>query len=370
MSLTGLANIAFGMGNTVPWFTACWVLNALFQGCGGSPAAKILMNWFPAAIRGKWWSAWNSSANIGGFTIPLLAGGMASAFGWRYGMFAPGVLAVVCGFLSYFVMKDEPQKMGLPSPEAIYARSHGLPEISDEVGAPNPASDVLDDDEKESVLEMLMRNKFLWCMSAMHFFLYFMRQGTMNWAAFYFMEHFGIDAKAAAARITGFEAGGLFGSVSSGLLSDFLIQRNPKAGAAGMRARVMFLYALLSPAAIYLLWKSPPTFISQWFAMALFGFSVYGPQTLITMTGCETVSRRLAASTSGLLSYPAQFGAMAAGLPLAMMVKKMGWGGFFPALLIMGACNALAVLPGFNEPSYKQRKSKLIANKNATSTDA
>ena len=41
-------------------------------------------------------------------------------------------------------------------------------------------------------------------------------------------EEFGIAAPAAAARITGFEAGGLFGCISSGLISDYLIQRDPK----------------------------------------------------------------------------------------------------------------------------------------------
>lgn len=35
------------------------------------------------------------------------------------------------------------------------------------------------------------RNKFLWCMAAMHFFVYLMRQGVMNWAHFYLMD-FGV----------------------------------------------------------------------------------------------------------------------------------------------------------------------------------
>ncbi|CAE7222526.1 unnamed protein product [Symbiodinium sp. CCMP2592] len=118
LMLTGVLNMAFAAVSTVPLFTAIWVLNGLFQGCGATPCNKMLVNWFPARSRGKWWSSWNASHNIGGFLIPLLAGGLAARFGWRYGMLGPGAIAVFAGLLALLTMKDSPEKAGLPSAEA------------------------------------------------------------------------------------------------------------------------------------------------------------------------------------------------------------------------------------------------------------
>ena len=86
---TGVLNIAFSTANTVPIFTLIWLLNGLFQGCGATPCNKMLVNWFPARSRGKWWSSWNASHNVGGFLIPLLAGGLAARYSWRAGMMGP-----------------------------------------------------------------------------------------------------------------------------------------------------------------------------------------------------------------------------------------------------------------------------------------
>ncbi|CAE8633842.1 unnamed protein product [Polarella glacialis] len=115
--MTGICNIAFAMGSTVSWFTAIWVLNGLFQGCGATPCNKMLVNWFPAQSRGKWWSSWNASHNLGGFLIPLLAGGLAAKYNWRVGMIVPGIIAVITGMVALVTMKDSPEKLGLPSAE-------------------------------------------------------------------------------------------------------------------------------------------------------------------------------------------------------------------------------------------------------------
>jgi len=359
--LCGLANMGFAMGTTVPWFTAFWVANGLFQGCGASPCGKMLVNWFPTASRGTWWSVWNSSSNIGGFIIPLLAGSIASSYGWRMGMLVPGAIAVVMSIFCMATMSDSPEKLGLPSAEGM-ARSlaeDGSASDSAQEGASNEAEDP---NEGGSLVSLLLGNRFLWTMSAMHFFVYFMRQGVMNWAAFYMMDQYNLPAMQAMQRITGFEAGGLVGCISAGKLSDWLISRNPEGGSCGMRARVMFGYSLCTMVGIAGLWLLPPVFIYQWLAMAAFGFSIYGPQTLITMTGVESMPRRAAATAGGFLAYSAQFGAMAAGLPFAMIVKRFGWQGYFPCLMLLSLLSAAAVLPGWNAPSWAQRKQKSMAS--------
>eukprot|EP00439_Symbiodinium_sp_Y106_P085378 s340_g28.t1 len=205
-------------------------------------------------------------------------------------------------------------------------------------------------------------------MAAMHFFIYFIRQGVLNWAHFYIMDEFGVPALEATARVSGFELGGLLGCIVSGQVSDWLISRYPKRGAAGLRAqarptafwRVMGCRADTLPSTgdleleVFCLWVVPPLAVLQWLAMAAFGFAIYGPQTLITMTGVETVPRKAAATAGGLLAYPAQLGSMCAGLPFALLVQEYGWAGFFPSLIILSMVSAVVIIPGWNTPSYRQ----------------
>ncbi|CAE7209108.1 uhpC [Symbiodinium sp. CCMP2456] len=351
LMLTGVLNMAFAAVSTVPLFTAIWVLNGLFQGCGATPCNKMLVNWFPARSRGKWWSSWNASHNIGGFLIPLLAGGLAARFGWRYGMLGPGAIAVFAGLLALLTMKDSPEKAGLPSAED-WAAPRFASASADE--APSSSAEPAVEDSSEKVWASLLQNRFLWCMAAMHFFIYFIRQGVLNWAHFYIMDEFGVPALEATARVSGFELGGLLGCIVSGQVSDWLISRYPKRGAAGLRAQVMIAYSLLAAAAVFCLWVVPPLAVFQWLAMAAFGFAIYGPQTLITMTGVETVPRKAAATAGGLLAYPAQLGSMCAGLPFALLVQEYGWGGFFPSLIILSMVSAVVIIPGWNTPSYRQ----------------
>ncbi|CAE8611657.1 unnamed protein product [Polarella glacialis] len=209
-------------------------------------------------------------------------------------------------------------------------------------------------------------------MAAMHFFIYFIRSGVLNWATvseylahFYIMDEFGVPALEATARVSGFELGGLLGCIVSGQVSDWLIGRYPQKGAAGLRTQVMIVYSLLAAASVFGFWVLPPCAVFQWMCMASFGFAIYGPQTLITMTGVETVPRRAAATAGGLLAYPANLGSMCAGLPFALLVQTYGWKGFFPSLVLLSLVSAVVVLPGWNTPSYLQERRRRAAARKA-----
>ncbi|KAK3271153.1 hypothetical protein CYMTET_20478 [Cymbomonas tetramitiformis] len=83
----GCLNIAFGLSSSVALFGLLWGLNGVFQGTATPQCAKLMTNWLPLEIRGRWWAVWNTSHNLGGFAIPILAGSAAVTLGWRYGLF-------------------------------------------------------------------------------------------------------------------------------------------------------------------------------------------------------------------------------------------------------------------------------------------
>lgn len=55
------------------------------------------------------WAVWTASQNLGGAVIPLLAGGAAAAYGWRYGLLLPGAMGVVAGVGLLMAVRNSPQ---------------------------------------------------------------------------------------------------------------------------------------------------------------------------------------------------------------------------------------------------------------------
>lgn len=102
---TALVNIAFGFGTSLAWFSVCWGLNGILQGTGGPSCARILTNWFATKERGTYWGLWNISHNMGGFLAPIIAGTAARSMGWQWGMWAPGIIGLVLGFVILFGVK-------------------------------------------------------------------------------------------------------------------------------------------------------------------------------------------------------------------------------------------------------------------------
>lgn len=50
---------------------------------------------------------WNIAHNLGGFAAPLVAGGFAKAMGWKWGMWAPGIIGLVVGAIVLLACRCE-----------------------------------------------------------------------------------------------------------------------------------------------------------------------------------------------------------------------------------------------------------------------
>ncbi|GBF97373.1 hypothetical protein Rsub_11020 [Raphidocelis subcapitata] len=293
---TALVNIAFGFGSSLAWFCFFWALNGTLQGVGGPCCARILTTWFASKERGTYWGMWNIAHNLGGFAAPLVAGGFAKAMGWKWGMWAPGIIGLVVGTFVLFTCRDKPEDVGFPPVEPVAAKK----------------ADAKKPDVLKQLVNTVLKNPFIWGMALTYFFIYVVRQGVTSWFVFYLIKEKGVaDAAEAAVRVSGLELGGLFGSLLAGRLSDMLIARSGgKGGNVGKRVQVR-------------------------------------------VGGRASDRTRQQHSIALWIAY---LGAANAGIPLSIIVKEYGWGTYFSTLV--GAC-ALALLllaPMTNLRSYVQRK--------------
>lgn len=344
---TALINIAFGFGTSLAWFCFFWALNGTLQGVGGPCCARILTTWFASKERGTYWGMWNIAHNLGGFAAPLVAGGFAKSMGWKWGMWAPGIIGLVVGCFVLFACKDKPEDLGFPPVEPAAEKPKAA-------GEAKPKPNVL-----KQLLNNVLKNPFIWGMALTYFFIYIVRQGVTSWFVFYLIKEKGVsDAAQAAVRVSGLELGGLVGSLIAGRVSDMMINSSGgKGGAVGKRVQVVMAYTVGIALALLSFQCVPASAAAlQWLNVFMIGFFLYGPQMLIGLCGAELVGPDSVGASEGFLGWIAYLGAANAGIPLSIIVKEYGWPAYFNTLI--GAC-ALALLllsPMMNLKSFVQRR--------------
>lgn len=352
---TAAMNIAFGFSTSFAWFAVFWSINGMLQGLGAPGCARILTSWFAAKERGTYWGMWNIAHNMGGFAAPILAGTAAKAFGWQWGMFAPGIVGVVMGLLILAGVRDSPESAGFLPVEVVKPKE---PEAD---GTPA---------KKESLVDLLvndcLKNPYVVGLALTYFFIYVVRQGVTSWFVFYLLQVKGVaDAGAASLRVSGLELGGLFGSLLAGRLSDWLISKAPPgAGTVGRRIQVVIGYTV-GVAAMLLAFAAAPASAgwAQWASVFMIGFFLYGPQMMIGLCGAELVRPDSVGASQGFLGWVAYLGAANAGIPLSIVVKNYGWNAYFMTLLAACGVAVLLLAPMLNAKSYVQKQAEAKAAK-------
>lgn len=172
--------------------------------------------------------------------LPLLrAGNCAKSFGWRWGMWAPGLIGCAVGLLVLAAVRDKPADLGFPPTDAAAqkaaaaaAASKQNAEAAASGGTASPGGGMM------AALKSVMQQPAVWALAFTYFFIYVVRQGVTSWLVFYLMAEKGAaDAGSAALTVSGLELGGLAGSTVAGLLSDRAI-RGAKQGAGLVGKRI------------------------------------------------------------------------------------------------------------------------------------
>jgi MFS transporter, OPA family, sugar phosphate sensor protein UhpC len=323
--ITGILNIVFGLTSSLTLLVILWGLNGWFQGWGWPPCAKLMMHWYSQKERGRWWGMQSSSQNTGAALIPLIVGIGAQAFGWRYGMYAAGIMSILIGIVLFIVLRDTPETMGLPPIEKF--KKDGDQNIQ--------ANEIT---VKDILFKYILNNVYLWMLGIAYFFVYVIRGAFVEWSPLFLMETRGYQLVVANAALSWFEAGGLIGALVAGWASDKIFQ--------GKRGPVNVLYCLAIVVSVLALWLLPPTSLAiDYLLVFVTGFLVFGPQMLIGMFAVELSHKKAAGGANGFIGFIAYLGWANAGYPLAKIMEWLGWNGFFVTLALCAIIAALLLVP-------------------------
>lgn len=327
--MTGILNIIFASASTFWIFAVCWMLNGWFQGFGWPPCAKFLSFWYSHSERGRWWSAWNTSHNLGGAIIPVLIAFFADHWGWRVAMNAAGAFAILSGLWLINRLRDNPASLGLPPVEKYMKEP-----ITASSSKPKQGDDLT---IKEIFFKYILKNKFIWILGLAYFFVYVIRTIVNDWTMLFLMEQRGYKTITDAGKIIfAFEIGGVFGSLFAGWVSDKIFK--------GGRGPVNFFFAAFLTIFIVLFWQL--SYVNIWIDALLIGaigFFVFGPQMMIGIAAVELSHKRAAATSTGFIGWIAYLGAVVAGGPFTEVLHKYGWNSFFIVLFICSIIITIAL---------------------------
>ncbi|MHB2017283.1 MAG: MFS transporter [Candidatus Xenobia bacterium] len=328
---SALCNMLFGASTALYVLALAWLLNGWFQGMGFPPCARILSHWFSPKERGRFWSIWNCSHQVGGALIALLAGFLAQTYGWRMAFLGPAFIGLAIALFVYNRLRDTPGSLGLPPVEEYTGErdvSHGRHET---LGA---------EAFKRFLAQQVFRNPYVWLICIGNFFVYILRYGVYDWGADY-LKHVQHLSGTAAGGLTGvFEIAGIFGSVLAGWLTDTLMK--------GRRAPMCVAYML--GAAALVLWFRSQTPSAGVNGMFFFweGFLIYGPQFLVGVMTADLVTRQGAATAIGLTGTFGYFSQLVSGWGFGWVIDTYGWDRYFTLLVAFAVIGAIPFILCWN----------------------
>jgi len=365
LALSGLCNVLVSLvpagGSTgtaalLP-LAALWTLSGLCQGVGSPSCARIVDAWCSPQERGTYWAVWNTSNNLGGTLASLIVGFGVAMGGWRWGLRLAGLSGLAIAVLVFPLLRDQPRiRAAQPAYSGGAMLTGGT--ASDSRGESlMPPGDHEQGNAWTLFWHGVLFQPGVLRLAIANFFIYGMRAAILSWFAFFALRGGHLSTGSAAALLSSFEVGGLFGSVAGGVLSDFRTRSRPLCPIVGVRVQTCLLsIAFFLLPALVALCSTPPLTGPLTYSIALFatGFGIYVIQALTALCGMELVPRRAVGISQGFLGLTAYIGAAAAGMPLVWCIQNFGWAAWRASLLLGCGAVLFALSPLRQASSHEQ----------------
>ena len=250
--IAAVINLFMGFTTFVWVAVLLWAINGWFQGMAAPSAVISITNWFGLQERGRRYGVWNASHSIGeGITFYIIAA-IVSAYGWRYGFIAPGVLCIAVALWVFSFLRDAPPTIGLPT-------------VHEWLGEESER-----DQEKTTwqTQKVVFGIRAMWIVALSSGLMYITRYAINSWGVLYLQEARGYTLVEAGLFLSINTVAGIVGSIAYGYLSDKVFDaRRPPANLA---------FALVEVVALIVIFYGPDSSYVLMLAFALYGAALSG----------------------------------------------------------------------------------------------
>lgn len=314
------------IGMMVTVMAVLLIINNIFQGCGSGPCQRIIVHWVEPRRLSTMTSIWNTSHSIGAGIVSVICGYIIGTYGqWQLCFWIPAIIAAAGVLFMIVTLRDTPTSVGLPE----------IKETKTE----------LDDNDspeafKAFLKKMVFKNPIIWTVATISFFVYIVRFAVLDWGPTFLMERSNpLSPEMAGWTIAIFEMAGCAGMILSGWISDWVFK--------GKAQRVCLIEMVIVAALLGILHFLPDTAspILLLILLALTGFFLYGPQTLVGVIAFKQATKKASATAIGLIGLMSYGSVLITGVGLGWYSDHFGWDTLF--LLMAGVSVLGTILSAF-----------------------
>lgn len=261
---TGLAALAASQAPSFALLALLLFVTGVFASVSGPGGTKVIMVWFPQALRGLGIGIRQTSIPLGGAlaaaTLPLLG----LTWGWRGALALAGLVVAVSALVVQAFFRERPAS----SSAARHGSQHGI--------------------------RTLLRSRSVLAIMGVAFVLTVAQWASVTYLVLFLHEYLALDLPLAASYLAVLQVGGMVGRTAWGLISDTILHGRRKPAMVAIAPAALgcvVLLALLPPG-------TPPLLLLP--LVAALGFTAIGWNGIFLALMAEQAPPDLAATAVGL----------------------------------------------------------------------
>lgn len=302
------ANLCIGFYASSFFLFVFMFLNGAGQSTGWSGLMRIMSDWFEKKERGVVMGWWTTCYVVGGIVSVIFATWWATnsilpGLSWRKAFWAPALLLLIITILFWKFVREKP---------------HGQPGGNFSGSTVSSSSSVKKIGRDLKGVFPILKDSTLWIAAIVYFITKFIRYTFLFWIPLYLSQTFGYSNADAGYTSSVFELAGFAGILVAGYLSDKMFN------SARFSVSALFFFVM----GLILMFQPKLTSLGNMgniFLIALCGFFIYGPDSLISAAGAMDIGNGNTGVAAGFINGVGSIGQLLSPCVVAYVSGKYGW---------------------------------------------
>ncbi|MDQ3335638.1 MAG: MFS transporter [Myxococcota bacterium] len=314
MTLSILVTLAMGITLSVPILMGLVLVNGLAQATGWSGNVGTMANWFHKEERGRVMGMWSTNFTVGSLASLWAMAGvlyLAARYGgdWRWCFYFGAFVLAIVWVQFYLLQRNRPEDVALAPIDDPTTAADESKSPEPVAGGPLPPSRIRL--SRDAWINLLLVGGF-------YFFAKLIRYAVWGWAAYFLVNNYFLSTSQSALASTAFSLCGLPGVYVTGYLSDRYF------GTRRAGVSTIMMIGMMIATGLLIIFSDSGVVVFVVLLGAV-GFTLFGPDALLTGAGAIDIGGRKAATfAAGFISGLGSLGPIVQELVIGRLYDAKG----------------------------------------------